>query len=244
MRGKKLRLLFLALLAIGLVLGLAGRASAQEGEGEGEAVNEEEIVHEAEAIAAENGADEEMQHCVAEMIESGTDESCNEAPSPLIPEWNEVIWGGIAFAIVFFFLAKFGLPQMKATMDARTERIRGDIAAAESQREEADQVLAEYRAQLNDARSEAGRIIEEARQAADAIKSDQEARLQTELAELRQRAVSDIDSAKSQAMTDLRSEVAALAVGAAETIVGRSLDADTQSRLVDEYIDQLAQRSS
>jgi F-type H+-transporting ATPase subunit b len=243
MRGKKLRLLLLALLAIGLVLGLAGRASAQEGEGEG-SESEDDAVHHVEEIAEENGASEEDTHCVATIAEGGSVDDCQEAPSPLIPEWNEVIWGGIAFAIVFFFLAKFGLPQMKATMDARTERIRGDIAAAESQREEADQVLAEYRAQLNDARSEAGRIIEEARQAADAIKSDQEARLQTELAELRQRAVADIDSAKAQAMTDLRSEVASLAVGAAETIVGRSLDADTQSRLVDEYIDQLAQRSS
>jgi F-type H+-transporting ATPase subunit b len=243
MRGKKLRLLFLALLAIGLVLGLAGRASAQEGEAEG-GESEDEAVHHVEEIAEENGASEEDTHCVATIAEGGSVDDCQEAPSPLVPELNEIIWGGIAFAIVFFFLAKFGLPQMKATMNARTERIRNEIATAEAQKEEADQVLAEYRAQLNDARSEAGRIIEEARQAADAIKSDQEARLQTELAELRQRAVSDIDSAKAQAMTDLRSEVASLAVGAAETIVGRSLDADTQSRLVDEYIDQLAQRSS
>jgi F-type H+-transporting ATPase subunit b len=242
MRGKKLRLLLLAVLAIGVVLGLAGRASAQEGEGEG--ADPEEITHEAETLAHENGGSEEDAHCVAELIGGASVDDCQEAPNPLVPETNELIWGAIGFAVVFFFLAKFGLPQIKATMNARAERIRDDLASAESQRNEADQVLAEYRAQLNDARSEAGRIIEEARQAADQIKRDQEARLQTELAELRQRAVSDIDSAKAQAMTDLRSEVASLAVGAAETIVGRNLDADTQTRLVDEYIDQVAQRSS
>jgi F-type H+-transporting ATPase subunit b len=240
MRGKKLRLLFLAVLAVGVVLGLAGRASAQEGEGE----DPEDVTHHAETLAQENGGSEEDAHCVAELIGGASVDDCQEAPNPLVPETNELIWGAIGFAVVFFFLAKFGLPQIKATMNARAERIRDDLASAESQRNEADQVLAEYRAQLNDARSEAGRIIEEARQAADQIKRDQEARLQTELAELRQRAVSDIDSAKAQAMTDLRSEVASLAVGAAETIVGRNLDADTQTRLVDEYIDQVAQRSS
>ena len=70
-------------------------------------------------------------------------------------------------------------------------------------------LLADYRAQLADAKAEAGRIIEEARQAADQIKRDQEARLQAELAELRTRAVADIDAAKAQAMADLRGEVAA-----------------------------------
>jgi F-type H+-transporting ATPase subunit b len=223
------RLLLLLALGAAVVFGLAGPASAQE-EGEGEEVDR-------------THANEECLEII-EADPEATGVDCEEAANPLIPEWNEIIWGGLGFVVVFFFVAKFGLPQIKSTMNARTERIRNEIASAENQREEAEQVLAEYRAQLNDARSEAGRIIEEARQAADDIKRDQESRLQTELAELRQRAVADIDSAKTQAMTDLRSEVAALAVGAAETIVGRSLDNDTQSRLVDEYIDQVAERSS
>ena len=155
-----------------------------------------------------------------------------------------MFWGIVGFSVVFFFVAKFGLPQIKGAMNARTEKIRNDIQTAEAQREEADSLLAEYRAQLNDARTEAGQIIEEARQAADQVKRDQEARLQSELAELRERAVNDIESAKAQAMTDLRSEVAQLAIGAAETIVGRNLDATTQTPLVDDYIDQIAARRS
>jgi F-type H+-transporting ATPase subunit b len=105
-------------------------------------------------------------------------------------------------------------------------------------------VLDQYRAQLNDAKAEAGRIIEEARQAADAIKRDQEVRLQSELAELRQRAIADIESAKAQAMSDLRGEVAQLAIGAAETVVQRSLDSATQTQLVEDYINQVAAQRS
>jgi F-type H+-transporting ATPase subunit b len=188
-------------------------------------------------------ANEECIHILEEDPEAtGTD--CEEAPSPLIPEWNEIIWGGLGFVVIFFFLAKFGMPQIKATMNQRTERIRGELQSAEDQRNEAETVLAEYRAQLNDARSEAGRIIEEARQAADQIRRDQESNLQAELSEMRQRAVADIDAAKVQAVTDLRSDVAEIAIGAAETIVGRNLDAATQNQLVEQYIDDLAARSS
>jgi F-type H+-transporting ATPase subunit b len=194
--------------------------------------------------AKENGATEADAECVETIHGGGTVEDCQEAPNPLLPETNEIIWGVIGFAVVFFFIAKFGLPQVKGAMNARTEKIRTDLQSAESQREEAESLLAEYRAQLNDARSEAGTIIEEARQAADQIKRDQEARLQSELAELRERAVNDIESAKTQAMADLRGEVAQLAIGAAETIVGRNLDAATQTQLVDDYIDQIAARRS
>jgi F-type H+-transporting ATPase subunit b len=129
-------------------------------------------------------------------------------------------------------------------MDDRTERIRAELQAADAAKSDAQAVLDQYRAQLNDAKAEAGRIIEEARQAADAIKRDQEVRLQSELAELRQRAIADIESAKAQAMSDLRGEVAQLAIGAAETVVQRSLDSATQTQLVEDYINQVAAQRS
>ena len=214
------RLLLLAALALGLVLAFASPASA-----EGDIGHAEEL-------------------CIEDLEAGGTIDDCQEAPNPLLPEVNEIIWGSVGFLVVFFFIAKFGLPAMRQAMNNRTEKIRSDIQAAEDQRSEADSVLAEYRAQLNDAKSEAGRIIEEARQAADQIKRDQEARLQSELAELRTRAITDIDGAKAQAMNDLRGEVAELAIGAAETVVQRNLDTATQTQLVEDYINQVAAQRS
>ena len=235
MQRKRLLLLGAAL-GLALLVGFANPASAAPGQEE----PIETVRHEAE----ENGASHADAECIDTIAEGGSVDDCQEAPNPLLPEPNEIIWGVIGFAVVFFFLAKFGFPQIKKAMNDRTEKIRSDIASAESQREEADQVLAEYRAQLNDARTEAGRIIEEARQAADQIKRDQEQRLQAELAELRQRAVADIESAKSQAVNDLRGEVADLAIGAAETIVQRSLDSATQTQLVEDYINRVAAQRS
>lgn len=234
----KLRLL-LAAAVVGFlaVLGFMAPASAQEEEDHGSL---EDAVHTVEEGAVENGATEIDSHCVEILAEGGSVDDCHEAPNPLLPETNEIIWGAVGFLVVLFFIWKMGLPAIKKGMEARTERIRSDLEAAETQRAEADSLLAEYRAQLNDAKNESARIIEESRQQAEALKRDQEGRLQAELTELRSKAAADIDAAKVQAISDLRNEVAQLAVGAAEVVVGRSLDEATQMQLIEDYINQVA----
>jgi F-type H+-transporting ATPase subunit b len=187
---------------------------------------------------------EDTEECIHLAEEADDPEACQEAPNPILPATSELVWGSVSFAALLFLLYRFAYPQIRQMMDNRTERIRSDLQAAEGAKGEAEQVLAEYRAQLNDARAEAGRIIEEARQAADRLKRDQEARLQTELAELRARAIADIESAKAQAVADLRGEVAQLALGAAETVVQHSLDEATQTQLIEDYINQVAAQRS
>jgi F-type H+-transporting ATPase subunit b len=200
------------------------------------------------AYAQEEGGEEDISHateeCVERAIEEDDPDACQEAPSPILPATDELVWGTLSFLVLLFLLWRFAYPAIKQGMQARTERIRAELAGAEQAKAEAQELLDQYRAQLNEARSEAGGIIEEARQAADQIKRDQATRLQTELAEIRARAVADIDAAKAQAMTELRSEVAQLAIGAAETVVKRNLDAATQTQLVEDYINQVAAQRS
>jgi F-type H+-transporting ATPase subunit b len=198
---------------------------------------------------AQEGGDEpqlskDTEECIHLAEEADDPDACQEAPNPILPATNELVWGSLSFAALLFLLYKFAYPQVRQMMDNRTERIRSDLQAAETAKVEAQGALDEYKAQLKDARAEAGRIIEEARQAADRIKRDQEARLQTELAELRARAVADIESAKAQAVSDLRGEVAQLAIRAAETVVQHNLDEATQTQLIEDYINQVAAQRS
>lgn len=166
-------------------------------------------------------------------------EDCLDAPNPLLPEINEIIWGAIGFAVVFLFLAKFGFPAMKKAMADRADKIQGDLDAAERAKADAETVKAEYEAKLADAKTESGRIIEEARQSADKLKADQQARLNDELAASRAQAQADIDAAKGQAMAELRGEVAEIAIGAAEAVVGANLDRNAQTQLIEDYINRV-----
>jgi F-type H+-transporting ATPase subunit b len=232
-----------SLLAVGLVA-FAPHASAQEegGEEEEHVFTDEEaehIVHEAELLAEQNGAEHADVECIPLLAKGKSVDDCNEAPSPILPATDELVWGTLSFLVLLFLLWKFAFPAIKDGMNARTERIRADLAAAEGARTEAESVLEQHRQSVAGAKAEAGRIIEEARQAAEALKRDQEARLQAELAEMRARAAADIESAKTQAVADLQNDVAQLAVGAASVIVHRNLDAATHTQLVEDYINQV-----
>jgi F-type H+-transporting ATPase subunit b len=240
-RNRTRTLLAGSLLAVGLVA-FAPHAAAQEGEGEESEFTEEqieEITHEAELIAEENGGTHADVECIPILLEGGSVDDCHEAPSPILPAIDELVWGSLSFLVLLALMWKFAFPAIKGGMNARTERIRSDLDAAEVAKTEAVGVLDGYKAQLADAKAESARIIEEARQAADALKKDQEARLQTELAEARARAAADIEAAKAQATADLQGELATLAVGAASAVVNKNLDPAAQTQLIEDYINQV-----
>ncbi|MEM9712378.1 MAG: F0F1 ATP synthase subunit B [Actinomycetota bacterium] len=163
-----------------------------------------------------------------------------EENNPIIPETKEVIWGGIAFFVLFAILAKLAYPALRQTMADRTDKIRSELEAAEQAKEEAARVQREYEASLANAKAESNRIIEEANAQAEALRSERVAALDTELAERRAAAMADIEAAKAQATADLQGQIAALAIGAAEKVVGQNLDAASNNQIVEDYISSVA----
>lgn len=166
-------------------------------------------------------------------------EDCKKATSLFTPALPELIWGGIAFLIVAFVLMKFAFPALKKGLKAREEKIRSDLEGAEQARQDAEAERLRYQAQLADARGEANRIVEEARQAAETVRQDVVAKAEADAAEVRARANEDIRLARDRAMSDLQHQVADISIGLAEKIVERNLDPDTQAALVESYINSV-----
>ncbi len=162
-----------------------------------------------------------------------------KARNPILPEGKEIVWAVIAFVIVFGVLAWKAWPAIKKALKDREDRIRGDLERAEHARVEAEQSLEEYRRQLADARAEANTIIERSREAADEVRRELIARAETDAAELRARAADDIRLATERAMSELHGKVAQLSIDLAEKVIERNLDRDTQTRLIENYINQV-----
>lgn len=162
-----------------------------------------------------------------------------EASNPIVPETKEIIWGGIAFVIVFTLLAWKAWPAIKKGLQDREDKIRGDLEHAESVRTQADNELKDYQAQLADARGEAGRIIEEARQSADQVRKDLIARAEADAAGIRAKASDDIAAATERAMADVQAQVSDLSIELAERIVQQNLDRATQIQLIENYINEV-----
>jgi len=165
-----------------------------------------------------------------------------QSKNPILPSTPELVWGSLSFLVVFLVMRQFAFPAVKKTMDARTERIRQSLDAADHAKDEAVSVLEDYQRQLADAKNEANRIIEEARQTADQLRRDLMAKAESEATELRQRAAADIEAAKDRALADLKTQITTLAIDAAEKVVERNLDRETNTRLVESYIAQVGSR--
>jgi F-type H+-transporting ATPase subunit b len=180
------------------------------------------------------------QECADKLAKGGSIDDCQKAPSPLKPANNEIIWGSLAFVVLLGAMWKFGVPAVKNMEQAREDRIRNDLEGAEKARADAEAEKAQYLAQIADAKNEGGRLIEEARQAAESVRADLIARAEQEANDIRARAQADIANQRNQAMAQLRTDVAALSIDLAGRIVERNLDSDTNRQLVDSFIDQVS----
>jgi F-type H+-transporting ATPase subunit b len=158
----------------------------------------------------------------------------------LYPHANELLVGLVAFAVLFFFFAKWVLPRMNQLLDDRRKKIQGQLEEAERTRAEADQQLAEYRTQLANAREESNRIIEEARKTADQLRKDIQEKAEEESRAIVARAQDEIRAERDRVFQELRTQVGEIAVELAGRVVNKELDRKAHERLIDEYIDQVA----
>jgi F-type H+-transporting ATPase subunit b len=163
-----------------------------------------------------------------------------EEHNPLIPEWIEVILALVVFGILFFAIKKFVVPNFEKTFAERSQAIEGGIAAAATKQAEADAKLAELEQQLADARHEAARIREEAREQGAAIVAEMREQANAESARILEHGKAQIEAERQQAVTSLRAEVGTLATGLAGRIVGESLEDDErQARVVERFLAEL-----
>jgi F-type H+-transporting ATPase subunit b len=167
-----------------------------------------------------------------------------EYPNPLLPTWPEFILGTICFVVVFGVLGKMLLPRITKMLAEREDAIQGGINRADEAQAEAQAVLAQYRAQLEDAKHEASRMREEAREQGAQIIAEMRERAEAEARRITEAAQSQIDAERQQALISLRAEVGTLAVDLASRIVGESLtDHARQSRMVDRFLEGVEAQS-
>lgn len=159
---------------------------------------------------------------------------------PLLPSWPEFIIGIIVFFIVFGILGKMLLPRITKTLEEREDAIEGGINRADEAQAEAQRVLEQYRAQLDDARHEAARLRAEATEQGAAIVAEMRERAQAEAHRITEAAQAQIEAERQAALQSLRAEVGSLAIDLASRIVGESLsDPARQNRMVERFLGEL-----
>ena len=175
----------------------------------------------------------------AQILQIAAEESESGGLEILLPPRDELIAGIIAFAIVFFFIWKWAVPAINRGLEQRQAAISGQISDAEKAKAEAESLLADYRAQLAEAKAEGNKIVEEARASAEQMKSEIIANAQAEAETIRAKAREDASSEKARALSEAKGQVGEISVDLAGKIVGESLDADAHQSLIDRYLAEL-----
>ena len=144
--------------------------------------------------------------------------------------------------LVIFFVAKkflFG-PVMKIITD-RQQEIDDMYTQADSAKEEAVKLQAEYEDKLSQAAATSERLVKEATVRAQG-REEEIIREANERAEaIRAKASADIAQEKKKALNDAKDELSVIALAIAGKVVGRELDAEDQRNLVDSFIEELGE---
>ena len=155
------------------------------------------------------------------------------------PNVGLMIWTLLLFVISMIVLAKLAFPRITQALDKRQHAIEESIDHAERIRHEADELLAEYRARLTEARQQADEIIARARKAAETHERETEAEAKERREKLMEQARRDIEVETRRAIQEIRREVADLTVMATEKVTRKVLSEEDQRRLVEEALSEI-----
>lgn len=154
----------------------------------------------------------------------------------LVINWFWILVSTANFLFFFFILYRFAFGPLNRLLEERRGRVEQGLRDAEQARRDRESAETERLAALQDARREANEILARAQRAAQESRDSDIAATKADLERMRERAAADIETEKQRAISEIRGEVADLALRAAGKVVGETMTDDRQRRLVQEFL--------
>lgn len=135
------------------------------------------------------------------------------------PELGLIIWQLIAFAILFFILAKFAWKPILSALDERDSTIEASLNEAEKARLEMQNLVADNERLLQEARVERDEILRSANEFATQTMEISKEEAAKAGAKMIEEAKAVIETEKQAALTDVKIQVAELSLKVAEKLM-------------------------
>jgi len=154
----------------------------------------------------------------------------------ITPHIGTFVWTALTFLIMLFLLRKYAWSPLLGALGAREKGIQDSLEQSRRQRQEAQDLLEQQRELLAEAHRQRAQAVEEGRRDADKLKTEivEEAKSQRE--RLLKQTQEQVEAGLRQARGEFRGVAAELAIRAAEKLLARNLDDETQRKLVEEYL--------
>lgn len=152
-------------------------------------------------------------------------------------------WVAIAFLLLMIGFAYLGVhKKVTEALDHRATRIAGELDEARKLKEEAQQLVAEYRSRRDSAVKEAEEIVANAKSEAERIAAEAKTRMEDFVARRTKMAETKIAQAEAQALADVRAAAAEAAVTAAAKVLSDTVKGATAESLLTQGIAELRQK--
>jgi len=149
------------------------------------------------------------------------------------------LWTGITFLALIAVLARFAFGPIVRMLDERERTIHQAIDQAKKERAEAEKLVAETKEALQKAQREAAELAKRSQAEVETLRHELTARARREADELVATARAQIQEEKGKAVSELRGQVADMAIEVARRLIPQAVDEKTHRALVDEYVKQL-----
>ena len=144
----------------------------------------------------------------------------------------------VNFLIVLVLLYLFAYKPILKLMDQRADRIRESLEAADLARQEAASSQEAIQEQINEARREGQRIMDQTREAADRFRTEEMDKARQEAEAFVERAKADIARERDTALREVRTSFGDLAITAAERVIRSSLDRTAHESLITQVLEE------
>jgi F-type H+-transporting ATPase subunit b len=160
------------------------------------------------------------------------------------PNITNLLTTAVGFALFVWVLAKFAWGPILNLLDARRQKIEGDYVAAEKNLADAEQLKGEFESKLADIKSIERERVQEAVKRGEGIAGGIVDKARHEAEATVAKAEQEIEIEAHKAQLELRDSVVAMAIGAAEKVIGTKMDDAMHRKLIVEYIAELDKTGS
>ena len=144
----------------------------------------------------------------------------------------------VNFLILLGILYLFAYKPILRVMDQRSDKIRESLEAAEKAKQDAAASQHDTQRQINEARLEGQRLIDQAREMAERYREEEKQRAKQEAEAFIERAREDIQRERNAAIQEVKSHFAELAITAAERVIERSLDRKAHGEIITSVLEE------
>lgn len=149
-----------------------------------------------------------------------------------------ILFSVINILVLFLFLKKFLFGRINKMLEERAALVQGEIDRAKEEAQQAEKLRLEYETAMSGAKEDAKKLMMEAQKNANAQSAAITQQAQEEASRIVESTRQELALERERSVASAQNEIVSLAMEAAEKVLGREMDEETNRAIMDAFLDE------